>query len=54
MTPVEDGMIAGSVPDMETMLKEFYELRGLRDDGLPKPETLEKYGLGYLADKLAL
>jgi aldehyde:ferredoxin oxidoreductase len=54
MTPVEDGMIAGSVPDMETMLKEFYELRGLSDDGRPTSETLEKYGLGYLADKLAL
>jgi aldehyde:ferredoxin oxidoreductase len=47
-------MIAGSVPDMETMLKEFYELRGLSDDGRPTSETLEKYGLGYLADKLAL
>jgi len=54
MTPTEDGMIAGSVPDMETMLKEFYELRGLGDDAIPTRETLEKHNLGYLADKLAL
>lgn len=54
MTPVEDGMIAGSVPDMETMLREFYEIRGLREDGLPKRETLEKYNLDYLAERLGL
>lgn len=54
MTPVDDGMTAGSVPDMETMLREFYELRGLRDDGLPKPETLAKYGLGELTGRLGL
>jgi aldehyde:ferredoxin oxidoreductase len=51
MTPVEDGMTAGVVPDMETMLREFYEYRGLADDGKPKPEVLERYGLGYLIDK---
>ena len=54
MTPTEDGMIAGSVPDMETMLKEFYELRGLQDDGRPTRETLEKHDLGYMADRLGL
>jgi aldehyde:ferredoxin oxidoreductase len=54
MTPVDDGMIAGSVPDMDTMLREFYELRGLTEDGMPKTETLEKYGLGDLAGRLGL
>jgi len=54
LTPVEDGGIAGSVPDMETMLREFYEYRGLRPDGMPTRETLERYGLGYLADRLNL
>jgi aldehyde:ferredoxin oxidoreductase len=54
MTPTEDGSIAGVVPDMGTMLREFYEYRGLREDGLPTLETLEKYGLGYLAEKLSL
>ena len=52
MTPVPDGGIAGMVPDMETMLKDFYEYRGLREDGKPTPETLEKYGLSYLAEKI--
>lgn len=52
MTPVDDGMIAGSVPDMDTMLKEFYEMRGLGADGKPGKEVLDKYDLGYLADKL--
>jgi len=54
MTPTKDGSIAGVVPDMEAMLKDFCEYRGLREDGLPTPETLERYGLGYLAEKLNL
>jgi len=52
MTAVEDGGIAGVVPDMETMVREFYEYRGLGADGMPTPETLEALGLGYLADKI--
>jgi aldehyde:ferredoxin oxidoreductase len=52
MTAVEDGGIAGSVPDMATMISEFYEYRGLGTDGLPTSETLEAYGLAYLADKI--
>ncbi len=52
MTPVQDGGIAGVVPDMETMLREFYEYRGLGADGKPAPETLENLGLGYLADNI--
>lgn len=52
MTPTEDGMIAGSVPDMETMLREFYELRGLESDGRPTRETLQKYGLESVGEML--
>ncbi|MDI6831925.1 MAG: aldehyde ferredoxin oxidoreductase family protein [Actinomycetota bacterium] len=52
MTPVEDGGIAGSVPDMDTMLREFYEYRGMTPDGIPTRETLEKYGLGDVANHL--
>ncbi|MCP4680375.1 MAG: aldehyde ferredoxin oxidoreductase family protein [Deltaproteobacteria bacterium] len=48
-TPLEDGPTAGSAPNMELMLKEFYELRGLNSDGLPTVEILEKIGLGDLA-----
>ena len=54
MTPVEDGGIAGSVPDMDTMLRDFYEYRGMTPDGMPTRETLERYGLGYVADRLKL
>jgi len=54
MTPVDDGGIAGSVPDMETMLREFYEFREMTPDGMPTRATLEKYGLGDIADKLNL
>ena len=52
MTPVEDGMTAEVVPDMDAMLREFYEFRGLREDGKPTPETLEALGLKYLEEKL--
>jgi aldehyde:ferredoxin oxidoreductase len=52
MTPVEDGMTAGVVPDMDRMLREFYEYRGIGEDGKPTRETLEKYGLGELAGKI--
>jgi aldehyde:ferredoxin oxidoreductase len=37
---------------MDTMLREFYEYRGLGENGKPTPETLEELGLGYLIDKL--
>jgi len=36
------------------MLKEFYELRGLRDDGRPTRETLDKYDLGFMAEKIGV
>ncbi len=54
MTPVTDGSIAGIVPDMDTMLKEFYEYRGMTPDGMPTRDVLEKYGLGDVADRLNL
>jgi aldehyde:ferredoxin oxidoreductase len=52
MEPLSDGMTEDSVPDMERMMKEVYELRGLGEDGKPTRETLEKYGLEELADKI--
>jgi len=52
MMPLEDGMTAGSVPDMETMLAEFYEIRDLGEDGVPSSEVLEDHDLGHIADKL--
>jgi aldehyde:ferredoxin oxidoreductase len=52
MKPTEDGMIAGMVPDMDTMLKEWYEMRDLEPDGKPSKKVLEDYDLGYLAEKI--
>ncbi len=47
-----DGPTEGSVPDMETMLLEFYQLRGFNEDGVPERQTLEAAGLSELADLL--
>jgi aldehyde:ferredoxin oxidoreductase len=52
MTPMATGPTEESVPDMDLMLKEFYELRGLNDDGVPKKEILERHGLSDLAELL--
>ncbi len=52
MTPLDEGPTAGSVPDMDLMLEEFYHLRKLNADGLPKKEVLEELGLGALAELL--
>jgi aldehyde:ferredoxin oxidoreductase len=52
LTATEEGGAAGSVPDLELMLKEYYPLRGLEADGRPSKEKLGKLGLSELADRL--
>ena len=52
MTPIKDGASAGSVPDIELMKKEFYQLMGLDEKGWPLKERLERYGLEELIIKL--
>ena len=52
MKPLEEGGAAGSVPDIEKMLKEYYELRGIDVNGFPRRDVLEKAGLNDLAEKL--
>lgn len=49
MTELDDGPTAGSLPDMDLMLREFYELRGIHPNGIPDPAVLEKQELGDLA-----
>jgi aldehyde:ferredoxin oxidoreductase len=39
------GMAAGVLPDLEIMLKEYYEVRGWQPDGAPLPERLTELGL---------
>ncbi|MBN2027357.1 MAG: aldehyde ferredoxin oxidoreductase family protein [Actinobacteria bacterium] len=41
LTPTEEGANAGSVPNMEKMLAEIYELAGLDADGKVPPEKVE-------------
>ncbi|MDW7650029.1 MAG: aldehyde ferredoxin oxidoreductase family protein [Bacillota bacterium] len=51
LTPLAEGGAAGSVPDMSLMLKEYYELRGLADDGRFLPEKAAGLGLSrFLRD----
>jgi len=52
LTVMEDGPTAGSVPDMDLMLREFYALRGFNNDGVPKRKVLEEIGLSDLAELL--
>jgi aldehyde:ferredoxin oxidoreductase len=52
MTALEEGPSAGSVPDMDRMLAEFYEMRGFDADGLPTRQVLEDVGLPDLAGLL--
>jgi aldehyde:ferredoxin oxidoreductase len=49
MTPLEEGPTAGSVPDMGLMMREFYELRGLDANGLPRRQVLEDLHLEELS-----
>jgi aldehyde:ferredoxin oxidoreductase len=52
MTAFTEGGAAGSLPDMELMLKEYYPLRGLDAQGRPTKEKLDSLGLTELAAKL--
>jgi aldehyde:ferredoxin oxidoreductase len=52
LTPLKEGAAAGSVPDVEKLLREYYEIRGLDEEGKPKKEVLIKAGLEDLAKKL--
>jgi aldehyde:ferredoxin oxidoreductase len=52
MTPLPDGGAAGSVPNVELMLKDYYKARGLDAKGRPSKEKLVSLGLPELASKL--
>ncbi len=52
MTVMEDGPTEGSVPDMDKMLAEFYELRGFNENGIPAKNILEDLDLQVLAELL--
>jgi aldehyde:ferredoxin oxidoreductase len=52
MTPLPDGGAAGSVPNVELMLKDYYKARGLDAKGRPLKKKLVSLGLPELASKL--
>jgi len=43
--PLPDGGAAGRVPDVESMLPAYYELRGWSEDGVPTDDTLKRLDL---------
>jgi len=52
LTATNEGGAAGSVPDIEAMMKEYYDIRGLDVNGIPKKDKLAEIGLAEMAEKL--
>ena len=52
MTPLKEGAGAGSVPDVEKLKREYYELRGLDERDFPREEKLRELGLDDLRERL--
>ena len=44
-TPLPDGGCEGKLPDLETMLDEYYQARGWDENGVPTQEKLESLGI---------
>ncbi len=51
LEPTKEGGNAGMVPDMKSMLKEYYEFRGWKN-GIPTKEKLKELNLNYLISKI--
>jgi aldehyde:ferredoxin oxidoreductase len=52
LVPLTEGAAAGSIPHEALMRKEYYQIRGLDDNGVPTPERLHSLSLGWLQEKL--
>ncbi|MFQ6080303.1 MAG: aldehyde ferredoxin oxidoreductase family protein [Candidatus Bathyarchaeia archaeon] len=46
--PMPDGAAKGQVVELEPMLKEYYDVRGLDEDGKPKAEKLKELDLDFV------
>jgi len=46
--PLKEGGAKGETVALETMLKEYYEVRGWDENGVPKEETLKRLGLEWI------
>jgi aldehyde:ferredoxin oxidoreductase len=45
--PMPDGAAKGQVVELEPMLKEYYDIRGLDENGKPKAEKLKELSLDF-------
>ena len=53
LEPLSDGGAAGSIPDLDLMLREYYQVRGWDPTtGRPTPEKLRELGLSFVAQEL--
>jgi aldehyde:ferredoxin oxidoreductase len=52
LTALVDGAAAGSTPDEDLMRREYYEIRGLDEKGIPTPHLLDSSGLEFLNERL--
>jgi len=52
LTKLEDGAVAGIVPDEKLLLTDYYRERGLDDEGRPLRQVLERADLGAVAGVL--
>jgi aldehyde:ferredoxin oxidoreductase len=53
--PIPEGPLKGMYcpeEQLDKMLDMYYELRGWDTNGIPSKETLERHGIGYMADQL--
>lgn len=48
MAPFQEGGTKGTVPDMERMLHDYYQLRDLDENGIPTARKLKELGLYHL------
>jgi aldehyde:ferredoxin oxidoreductase len=52
LEPFHEGLAKGQVPDIETHLKEYYQVRGWDSNGIPTQKTLKRLKLDWLIPDL--
>jgi aldehyde:ferredoxin oxidoreductase len=51
LTPLSEGGAEGSVPDATLMKQQYYQIRGLDENGRPTPNLLQETGLTFVASR---
>jgi aldehyde:ferredoxin oxidoreductase len=52
LTALGEGAAAGSVPDEKLMRREYYQIRGLDENGIPTPKLIKKTGIDFMQKRL--